>query len=397
VRDQALAAGRAKDEFLAALSHELRTPLSPVLLLASEAAGDPGLPEDVRRDFEMIRRNVSLEARLIDDLLDLTRLSRGLLKLDVQTCDVHQVLRDALEVVREDLGDKQLQLTVRLGAHRAFARGDAARLQQVFWNVLRNAAHFTPPGGRIAVATRTDQAAGQIIITVTDSGAGIDAEDLTRIFDTFAQGRDDTGARRQFGGLGIGLAICRNLMQLHGGMIEAASAGRGRGATFTIRLPWCLELASTHPGSSAPPRTHAPPSGSTPRDNEGKPRTRGRILLVEDHEPTRTTLRRMLERHRFAVLAAGTAAEAREQAARHDFDVVLSDIGLPDGDGNSLLQELRARRPNLPGIALSGYGMERDIAKAHDSGFSAHLTKPVNAGHLEQALRKVLGEVTATG
>jgi PAS domain S-box-containing protein len=236
-RDRAVAASKAKDNFLAALSHELRTPLTPVLLLASEEATNPRLPAEVRADFEMIAKNVALEARLIDDLLDLTRITRGKLTLDLRPVDAHGVLQDALTTVRDDFAEKRIDLQVKLGAPRHAVQGDPVRLQQVFWNVLKNAAKFTPEGGSVVVETSVVDHR-RLLVRVTDTGIGLTPGELERIFDAFSQGEHaDTPARHKFGGLGLGLAISERLAQLHGGALRARSPGRDQGATFEIELP----------------------------------------------------------------------------------------------------------------------------------------------------------------
>jgi len=236
-RDRAIAASRAKDNFLAALSHELRTPLTPVLLLASEEAHNPRLPPEVRHDFEMIAKNIALEARLIDDLLDLTRITRGKLVLEQRPADAHAILQDALNTVDPDFRERRINLQVTMAAPRHRVLGDPVRLQQVFWNVLKNAAKFTPMNGRVTVETHVADR-NRLLVRVTDSGIGLTPAELERIFEAFAQGEHaDTAAGHQFGGLGLGLAISERLVQLHGGVIRASSAGRGQGATFEIELP----------------------------------------------------------------------------------------------------------------------------------------------------------------
>jgi signal transduction histidine kinase len=227
---------RAKDDFLAALSHELRTPLNPVLLVASDYANDPNLPPQIRKDFELISRNVELEARLIDDLLDLTRVSRGKLALSVQPCDVHQVLREALGTVEEEIKKKEVRIRINLNAINAVVMGDGVRLQQVFWNVIKNAVKFTPIGGDVIIETRIEKQ--NVVVEISDTGIGITAGELARIFEAFSQGEHATSqGSHRFGGLGLGLAISRMLLELHSGTIKASSAGRGHGATFTIELP----------------------------------------------------------------------------------------------------------------------------------------------------------------
>jgi signal transduction histidine kinase len=235
-RDEALAASRAKDDFLAALSHELRTPLNPVLLLASEAVKNPHLPPEVRMDFDTIAKNVALEARLIDDLLDLTRMTRGHLVLHPYPVDIHAALQDAVATVQAELKQKQLQLSLSLEAELHTVRGDATRLLQVFWNILKNAVKFTPEGGKISVTTRACAASGILEVEIADTGIGMSPEEIDRIFNAFSQGDHAiNGDVHRFGGVGLGLAISRVLVELHQGQINASSAGRGHGADWRGR------------------------------------------------------------------------------------------------------------------------------------------------------------------
>jgi PAS domain S-box-containing protein len=237
-RDQALAASRAKDEFLAALSHELRTPLNPVLLLASDAATNQSLPPDIRSDFEMIAKHVALEARLIDDLLDLTRITRGKLVLNLQPGDLHVILQDALSTVDAEMKAKRIQLKVALRASHHQVKGDAVRLQQIFWNILKNAVKFTPEGGEIDLETSLTPTRDRLLVRVSDTGIGLTAAEISRIFDAFSQGDHIENEKfHRFGGLGLGLAISKRLAELHAGTIRATSAGRNQGATFEIELP----------------------------------------------------------------------------------------------------------------------------------------------------------------
>ena len=234
--DELLKAAREKADFLAILSHELRTPLNPVLMIASSAASNHDLPPSVRSDFNTIRKNVEMEARLIDDLLDLTRITRAKIILDKDFLNVHRVLKDALIYVQDDLMQKQITLTWQLNATAAIVFGDAVRLQQVFWNLLQNAVKFTP-AGTITVTTE-NHAGNMLVVKVSDTGIGLTAEELTRIFKPFSQG-DHTAGRgpRRFGGLGLGLIISQKLLELHSGRIRAESGGRNQGATFTVDLP----------------------------------------------------------------------------------------------------------------------------------------------------------------
>lgn len=366
--EAAEAANRAKDSFLASLSHELRTPLTPVLFLAASLERSSELPETLRADFAMIRRNVELEARLIDDLLDLTRITRGKLHLDLVPVALHSIVRRSIELLRGDLERKHLALTLDLDAEHDYASADAVRLQQVFWNVLKNAVKFTPEGGTISVRSR---GIAQLTwhLAIEDSGLGITSDELPTIFDAFAQGGE--AASHRFGGLGLGLAISSLLVKEHGGRIWAESAGRDRGSTFHIELPLLPDTAEVPPGDATPtfsPRQHS-----------------GRILIVEDHEATRETLARLLARRGFAVEVAETASRARSVAATHTFDLVISDLGLPDGSGRELAAEFR-RAYGLKAIALSGYGMEEDVRLSHSAGFLDHVTKPVDIETLHDSI-----------
>lgn len=361
------AANRAKDDFLAALSHELRTPLNPVLLLASDGVRNPEFPPQARMDFDAIRKNVELEARLIDDLLDLTRITHGKLRLEKKPIDIHAALHDAAGTVHSDVEQKEIELVLNLKASNPIVLGDAVRMRQVFWNVIKNAVKFTPKGGKISVETRTP-ASGRMVITVTDTGIGLEPAEMKRIFGAFAQGT------HQFGGLGLGLAISRALVELHSGVIHVESPGTGKGATFSIELPVTEEM-KMQKTAMAPVRTPA-------KQRSGKGI---RILLVEDHEPTRVSLMHLLLRRNYKVVPAGSVSEARDLLEKEEFNLLISDIGLPDGNGCELMEE-PGKRLHLKGIALTGYGMEQDIMRSQEAGFVAHLTKPVHIESLDNAL-----------
>ncbi len=379
-RDEAMAASRAKDNFLAALSHELRTPLNPVLLLASDAAKNRDLPPRARTDFDTIRKNVELEARLIDDLLDITRITRDRLALERRPVDAHAVLHDAISTAQGEIERKKITLRVRLKAAQYTILGDPVRLQQVFWNVLKNAAKFTPESGKIIVETQ-NIANEKIAVKISDTGIGMEPNEVARVFDAFSQGdhMEKTGSHR-FGGLGLGLAISRALVEKQSGRIRAQSDGRGRGAAFTIEFPIIANVE---------PDTDAKPGGPFKRPARKKPAgtrpVRRHILLVEDHEPTRTSLTQLLLRRNYRVSAAASLAEARALARKEKFDLLVSDIGLPDGSGFDLMRELREHH-GLKGVALTGYGMEEDVRRSYDAGFVTHLTKPVRMESLDEAL-----------
>lgn len=388
-RDQAVAASRAKDDFLAALSHELRTPLNPVLLIASEAERDDALPPAVRADFSTIRKHVELEARLIDDLLDLTRITRGKLPLNLAPQDMHAILRDAIATLRAEIDQKQLALTCEFEAKRAVVWGDAVRLQQILWNVLRNAAKFTPEGGRITVKTREDLAKNRVIVEVIDTGIGMSPAEIERAFDAFAQGdHAGAGGSHRFGGVGLGLTISRMLAELHAGSIRATSEGRNRGSTLTIELP---RKDGGPEGDTTGQVTTEAKAGSE-REKAGH----GRILLVEDHDATRAAIAHLLSRRDYEVLAAGSVAEARALArSTGRIDLLISDIGLPDGNGFDLMAELRELHP-LKGIALTGYGMDQDVMRSQSAGFAVHLTKPVTVQALDQALAETMKDAESS-
>lgn len=370
--EQANAANRAKDHFLAALSHELRTPLTPVLLKIAMLRELPDLPPEIRADLRMIQRNVELEAKLIDDLLDLTRITRGKLSLHREVTDVHLLLDHVVKICADEVAKKRLHVDLKPEAPEHFVWADEARLQQVFWNLLKNAVKFTPAGGGIEIRTANEET-GRIRIDVIDRGIGIEPETLPRLFSAFEQG--DPTITRTFGGLGLGLAICKALVDQHGGTLSGVSAGRGKGATFTVSL----ETVSTPLRSE---RAVAAASVST-----GRPL---RLLLVEDHEPTLQVMSALLESAGHDVKAAPNLASARKLAAEGDFDLLVSDLGLPDGSGLDLMRELRESH-GLRGIAVSGYGMEEDLRRSREAGFLEHLIKPVDPAKLKAAIARAAG------
>ena len=378
-RDKALAASRTKDDFLARLSHELRTPLNPVLLLASDAVSNPELPPAVRADFEMIAENVMLEARLIDDLLDLTAITRGKVTLKMRPVQIHAVINEAIATMRQEFTQKNLELEVRLNAARHAVTGDDVRLKQIFWNVLKNAVKFTPAGGKIVVATSTQVKTNRLVVTISDTGIGMTAEEISRIFAAFQQGDHAAQGSGKFGGLGLGLVIAQTLVQLHSGVIAATSPGRDHGAVFSIELPLTEDRGVASPNSTVPP----------PASTDKFPTESPHILLVEDHMPTCRALADLLTRREFRVSTANTVGDAKALAAKHSFDFVISDIGLPDGDGCTLMTELK-KVYGLKGIALTGYGTDEDLNRSRAAGFITHLTKPVSVQSLDKALSRVM-------
>jgi len=365
---EAESANAAKDRFLAMLSHELRTPLSPIIHAVTLLQED-GCPPQMREAVETIHRNVRLEARLIDDLLDLARVRNDKLHLDFQTVEAHEVLRQAMEICRPDIVARKIALEEQLEARSTHVRGDSARLQQVFWNLLSNAAKFTPSGGTILVRTTGPDATNQITIEVSDNGAGIAPEKIRRIFNAFEQAEGPAHT-----GLGLGLAICKALVERHRGRIEAQSEGVGFGATFRIRLP-CAEAV---PGMKAAVPIATP-------DRSGV-----RLLVVEDHRDTLETLQQLLKRRGYTVRTASSVGDALKVAENYEFDLLVSDIGLPDGRGTELLEKLekRSRHP-FKAIAMSGFGTDDDLRSSQLAGFAQHLTKPVEFAALNEAIARL--------
>jgi signal transduction histidine kinase/DNA-binding response OmpR family regulator len=364
-RTESERANQAKDSFLAMLSHELRTPLTPVLTSVTALEQTEGLPNEVRTSLQMIRRNVELEARLIDDLLDLTRISKGKVQLSLEKVDAHTLLRNALEICQADIDKKNLTLRTDFAAEKVCLEADPARLQQIFWNLIKNAVKFTPAGGRLEIRTLDNN--GQLQVQVSDTGMGIDAETLPKIFNAFEQ-----GDRMQLGGLGLGLAISKALVETHSGTLTAESPGKNQGATFTAMFP----VAEHNAGA----RENAAPSVPAVRKSM-------RILLVEDHEDTNRSLTQLLRRRGYHVQAAHSVESALEAAAQERFDVLVSDIGLPDGSGIELMQRLKNDH-QVFGIALTGFGMEEDLRRSHDVGFNHHLVKPVDLNRLDALIQQ---------
>lgn len=372
-RDAADRANRAKDVFLAALSHELRTPLTPALMVARAWGARPDLPADVRADLEIVRRSIETEKRLIDDLLDITRIERAQITLSFETLDFHTLIQDALHAgLEEQRAAKNISVQLQLDAARRLVFADATRLQQVLWNLVSNALKFTPAGGWIRVATHNDSAAS-ISLTVADSGIGIKPEHMDSIFQLFEQG--DAMVAKRFGGLGLGLAICKTMVELHQGEITVASAGPGRGATFCVRLP----LAAV-------------PETAGPETKSAAPRVGGlRILVVEDHEDTAALLVRVLRGARHQVQVASCVQEALALFAAAPFDLLMSDVGLPDGTGFDLMRAIR-QSSRVRAIALTGYGQSEDVAQALEAGFDVHFTKPFDLDKLQEVMARLFEE-----
>jgi PAS domain S-box-containing protein len=365
-RQAAEEANRAKDRFLAMLSHELRTPLTPVLAGARVLELIPDLPESARAGVKMIRRNVELEARLIDDLLDLTRVANGKLRLSLETVDVHDVIDSVLELFRSEIQVKQQDVHVEKAAQHHYVLADRARLQQMLWNLIRNAAKFTPDGGHIYVRTRDERM--QVQISVEDTGIGIEPEQIGKLFNAFEQGNQNM--TRQFGGLGLGLAITKALTDVHGGTVTARSPGAHCGATFTITMP-----------------TAAKPVDEVLVAVPAAPHPEGvlTILLIEDHIDTAEVMAQLIRGLGHDVTVVGRVADALAATQAAGFDLVVSDVGLPDGTGLDFVMAFR-ERSDVPAVALTGFGTDDDVRRCLAAGFTSHLTKPVNFTQLEQMI-----------
>jgi PAS domain S-box-containing protein len=384
-RSAAEHASSMKDEFLATLSHELRTPLQAMLgwsrLLGAERLDEAQL----KHGMEIIERNVTLQKRLIEDLLDMSRIVQGKMQLDARRIRLKDVVEAALEVVRPAADAKSIQLALELDARISTVHGDAQRLQQVVWNLLSNAIKFTPSGGRILV--RLVRLPEYVRISVEDSGIGISPEFLPHVFERFRQ--EDASATRRHGGLGLGLAIVRTLVELHGGRVQATSAGEGRGATFTIELPSARPQSSS-PGVAAP----ADGQADAMREKASEPSLNGlRIVVVDDERDTCDLLCRVLSARGAECFEAHSVDEALAAYDRIQPNMVVSDIGMPGRDGYDLMRGIREMERGDGGrvaaIALTAFARPEDAARAMRAGFDLHLAKPVEPAELAAAVAKL--------
>jgi PAS domain S-box-containing protein len=369
-RRQAEAASRAKDEFLATLSHELRTPLSPILAWSDLLRRHLVTPEQADRGLAAISRNAAAQARLIDELLDVSRIVSGKLRLERRPVDLGAVVLDAVDLMRPTADAKGIQVETEIAAADCAVLGDPDRLRQVMWNLLSNAVKFTANGGRvIVVLTATGTHAR---IAVTDTGQGIPEEFQAVVFDRFRQ--VDTTSTRRHGGLGLGLAIVRELVELHGGRVGVESGGEGRGATFTVEMPLASGDCAIEPARAARP---------------GDPTLDGlRVLVVDDDPDSNDVVRTLLASFGAEVRTAGSAREALDAIDRWVPDVVVSDIAMPGEDGYALLARMRARRAlcGIPAVALTAYSAAGDRDQALQAGFDAHVAKPVRTAELLHAI-----------
>jgi PAS domain S-box-containing protein len=391
-RSQAERASRMKDEFLATLSHELRTPLNAVLGWAHILRMGNPKADELKQGLDSIERNARVQAQIIEDLLDMSRIISGKVRLNVQPIDLADVLNESIDTVRATAEAKSIDLQPRFPPRAGTISGDPDRLQQVFWNLLNNAIKFTPQGGKVIVGL--ERVDSRIQVTVTDTGEGIAPEFLPYVFARFQQG--DGSTARRHGGLGLGLAIVKQLVELHGGTVHVKSDGIGHGAMFIVNFP----LIAAH-------FEHATERGySLPMPRESHPLpdvslANIHILVVDDEADARELVKRLLEMAGAKVSLAGSAAEAMERILTARPDVLVCDLGMPSEDGFSLIRQLRAleeerQEGSLPAVALTAYARSEDRTKAIRSGFQNHLPKPVEPAELLAVVSSLAGRMVTT-
>jgi PAS domain S-box-containing protein len=369
-RAEAESASRAKDEFLALLAHELRNPLAPIVTAAAVLQRPETPPAVVRHSAAVVERQARNLARLLDDLLDLSRITRGRIELRPETVSIAEAVTHALDATRPLIDARGHTVTVAMPPAPLYVHADPARLEQIIVNILNNAARYTPNGGKISIVADEDN--GELLLSISDTGAGIPKDMLDRIFQPFVQG--DRSLAHASGGLGIGLALVHRLVEMHRGRVEAYSEGPGRGSRFTIRLPLQRACGAADADTASPASTaeRCPPAS---------------VLLIEDNADARQTLRMLLEEDGHRVDEAADGASGLERAAASRPDIILVDIGLPGADGYEVARRIRARRGHQPIlVAISGYGQADDQRRSHEAGFDAHLTKPVFAEQLARVL-----------
>ena len=385
-RSEAERISRMKDEFLATLSHELRTPLNAILGWTQILKGDPADAEGIAEGLEIIERNARVQTQIIEDLLDMSRIINGKVSLVVEQLNLAAVVRTAIETVRPAADAKAIQVETVLETAGSLVNGDPNRLQQVFWNLFSNAVKFTPRGGRVRVTL--DRAESHLRVSVSDSGEGIDPLFLPHVFDRFRQA--DASTTRRHGGLGLGLSIVKQLIELHGGTVRAASTGNGAGSTFTVSIPPSALIAEeiSPVGKQARSTNTVQPKGKAFAIISGI-----RVLVVDDEFDARGMLQRLLQDRGAIVTTADSAHQAYQFLTEESYDVLVSDIGMPGEDGYALIQKIRlldsARGGGLPAIALTAYARPDDRAKALGAGYQSHLPKPVEPADLVGAISRL--------
>jgi PAS domain S-box-containing protein len=391
-REEAERVGRLKDEFLATVSHELRTPLNAILGWATLLRRLKPGTEDHAHGLDTIERNARVQAQIIADLLDMSRIISGKVQLDVQAIDLVEVINAAIDAVKLSMEAKKLRLRVTLDAKAGRLRGDAGRLQQVFWNLLTNAVKFTPSGGHIDVVM--ERVNSHVEVSVADSGAGIKPEFLAFVFDRFRQA--DSSITRRHGGLGLGLSIVKHLVELHGGSVRVKSAGEGQGATFVVALP--ISVVLTDDTSSGEHRSF----GEVDVTSIELPSLAGaRALVVDDQLDARILICRLIEEHGGRCCLAESGEEALRKIVEEDVNILISDIGMPDFDGYELMRRIRKMHSsaarNIPAIALTAYARADDRQRALLAGFQMHVSKPVEPRELIAGIASLLNLGSKTG
>ena len=379
-RDQAERASRLKDEFLATLSHELRTPLNAILGWTAMLRQNAVEPERIPRVLDIVERNARAQAQLVSDVLDVSRMITGKIRLNARVMPLADSVRDAIDTIRPAADARRVSVEFEDSRDPLLIHADPERIQQVIWNLLSNAVKFTPPDGRITV--RAARTAAFVEISVSDTGIGLSPEFLPFVFDRFRQA--DQSFTRAHGGLGLGLSIVKQVVEMHGGQVSAASEGLNRGAVFTVRLP--PALADSGDAQRDPPSSHEPQIDLGRRA----------VLVVDDDGSTRELLTTVLTRAGALVTTAGSAAEAISCIDAHVPDILVADIGMPGEDGLSLCRRIRARPPehggSVPAIALSAYTRAEDRAAASKAGFNGFVAKPTTPSELLEALAALLRE-----
>ncbi len=389
-RTDAEAANRMKDEFLATLSHELRTPLNAILgwsrILKAEAGGS----DILREGLDTIERNARSQSQIIDDLLDMSRIISGKVRLDVREIELADVVSAAIETVRPASEAREIRIQAVLDPLAHPICGDANRLEQVFWNLLTNAVKFTPKGGRVQV--RLERINSHVEVSIIDTGEGIDPNFLPYVFDRFSQAQ--ASSTRRYGGLGLGLGIVKQLVELHGGAVRAKSLGLGKGSTFTVELP----LTVIHPDPECVSDRRHPEHGPGRIDRTLRVSVAGvKVLAVDDESDARALIRRLLENCEAVVTTAGSVAEAAGLLESQRFDVLISDIGMPEADGYEMIRRLRSlpadRGGQTPAIALTAYARAEDRVKSVVAGFQMHIAKPVEPDELIAMVASLTGRM----
>jgi signal transduction histidine kinase len=393
-RREAEAANRAKDVFLATLSHEMRTPLNAIVGWLSILRREDAETRHFQEGLKVIERNTNAQLQLIDDVLDVSRIVSGKLRVDIRPCELTDVINVAVNAMRPAAEARGITLNVRLDPSVSGAWCDSVRIQQVVWNLVSNAVKFTPKGGRVDVILNREKSSFQI--EVSDNGQGISPDLLPHVFDRFRQG--DSSTRRRFAGLGLGLSIVKYIVEAHGGTVEATSPGEGKGSTFTVRLPVrAVRIGEEGEDAKIAIKTgDSDPEGTAPMDDR-LPRVcldGLRVLVVDDDADARRVLVLVLERVGAIVTAAGSVLEAIEALPKARPDVLISDLGMPDHDGFDLIRQLRAKghdARDLPAVALTAFVQNDDAHLALSAGFQVHLAKPVDPHDLTSVIARLAG------